>query len=81
MFGAIIGDMVGSVYEFSGEQVEKDSFSLFNKNSKFTYDTVMSIEVSDAIMRIGIRRIFVPESFCERGAIVRYSCVLYKLIN
>lgn len=54
MFGAIIGDMVGSVYEFSGEQVEKNSFSLFNKNSKFTDDTVMSIAVSDAIMRIGM---------------------------
>lgn len=43
MLGAIIGDVVGSVYEFSNRK--KTDFPLFNRSSMFTDDTVMTIAV------------------------------------
>ena len=47
-FGAAIGDIVGSVYEFdSGPKLEKDAVVLFSKESEFTDDTVMTVAVSE----------------------------------
>lgn len=44
MLGAIIGDMVGSVYEFAN--TKKMDFPLFQKDSCFTDDSVMSFAVA-----------------------------------
>ncbi|MGX8679946.1 MAG: ADP-ribosylglycohydrolase family protein [bacterium] len=49
MYGAILGDMIGSPYEFKRKTVRKD-FPLFNKYSRFTDDTVMTIAVAEALM-------------------------------
>lgn len=51
MLGAIIGDIVGSIYEFNN--IKTKDFNLFSKKCFFTDDTVMTIAVADAIMNGG----------------------------
>ncbi|KUG04088.1 putative hydrolase [hydrocarbon metagenome] len=48
MLGAIIGDIVGSVYEWS--PVKTIEFDLFSPRSRFTDDTVLTVAVADAIL-------------------------------
>ncbi|MBI9041947.1 ADP-ribosylglycohydrolase family protein [Lutibacter sp.] len=48
MIGAIIGDIVGSIYEFNNHKSK--IFDLFSKESTFTDDTVMTIAVADFIL-------------------------------
>ncbi|MGN1128186.1 MAG: ADP-ribosylglycohydrolase family protein [Candidatus Flemingiibacterium sp.] len=52
MIGAILGDMIGSPYEFDRGNKTKD-FPLFSARSKFTDDTVMTIAVADALLDVG----------------------------
>ena len=49
MVGAIIGDIVGSAYEFN--PTNDYSFELFPKEANFTDDTVCTIAVADALLR------------------------------
>ena len=49
MLGAIIGDVVGSRFEFHNH-LSKD-FELFNKKCMYTDDTVMTVAIADAIMQ------------------------------
>ena len=51
MYGAILGDIVGSPYEHdrTGKTKAKD-FPLFAKNSRFTDDTVMTVAVAEALL-------------------------------
>lgn len=49
MYGAILGDIIGSPYEFNQGNKSKD-FPLFSKYSTFTDDTVMTIAVAEATM-------------------------------
>ena len=49
MFGAILGDIIGSPYEFDMGDKTKD-FPLFSKHSHFTDDSVMTIAVAEALM-------------------------------
>ena len=49
MLGSIIGDIVGSVYEFNNYRA-KDFEPLFHKNAFFTDDTVCTIAVADALV-------------------------------
>ena len=51
MLGAIIGDIVGSVYEWNN--IKTKDFPLFRDGCFFTDDTVMTIAVADAIMQGG----------------------------
>ena len=48
MIGAIIGDIVGSIYEFDNHKSKE--FDLFIKESTFTDDTVMTVAVADFIL-------------------------------
>ncbi len=48
MLGAIIGDIIGSVYEFNN--IKKKDFSLFSMMSTTTDDSMMTIAVSKAIL-------------------------------
>jgi len=57
MLGAIIGDIVGSVYEWNN--IKTKHFSLFGDKCFFTDDTVMTIAVADAIMNGGERDDFI----------------------
>ena len=47
MYGAILGDIIGSPYEFDRGNKTKD-FPLFSSNSTYTDDTVMTLAVADA---------------------------------
>jgi type I restriction enzyme M protein len=49
MFGAIYGDIVGSVYEFNN--IRTKNFELFSEKSKFTDDTVMTLAVANALVK------------------------------
>lgn len=53
MIGAIIGDMIGSPYEFDRGSKIKDFGPLFIDESNFTDDSVMTIAVADALMNVG----------------------------
>lgn len=48
MLGAIVGDIVGSVYEFMPHKSK--IFPLFSEHSVFTDDTVMTLAVAEALM-------------------------------
>lgn len=48
MIGAIIGDIVGSTYEFA--PTKKYNFELLPAGSNFTDDSIMCVAVADAIM-------------------------------
>lgn len=48
MLGAIAGDVIGSPFEFNNYK-NKD-FPLFQKRSKFTDDTVLTVATADALM-------------------------------
>lgn len=49
MYGAIIGDIVGSVYERAN--VKTKDFELFTSESCFTDDTVLSAAVAEKLLR------------------------------
>ena len=49
MYGAIIGDIVGSVYEWNS--VKTKDFPLFSRKSDFTDDSVMTVAIASAILR------------------------------
>ena len=49
MYGAILGDIIGSPYEFDFGKKTKD-FPLFGKISRYTDDSLMSIAVCDGFM-------------------------------
>lgn len=49
MYGAILGDIIGSPYEFDRGNKIKD-FPLLSKYSTYTDDTVMTLAVADALM-------------------------------
>ncbi len=51
MIGAIIGDVIGSSYEF--HPVKTTDFDLFNRWSQFTDDTVCTIALADVILSGG----------------------------
>lgn len=51
MLGAIIGDIVGSVYEW--DNIKTKDFPLFRKDCFFTDDTVMTVATAEAVMNGG----------------------------
>jgi len=51
MYGAILGDIIGSPYEFDMGDKTKD-FPLFSDESYFTDDSVMTIAVAEAFMNV-----------------------------
>ncbi|MDR1688683.1 MAG: ADP-ribosylglycohydrolase family protein [Clostridiales bacterium] len=57
MLGAIVGDIVGSVYEWNN--IKTKDFPLFGDGCFFTDDTVMTIAAADAIMNGAKREDFI----------------------
>lgn len=49
MVGAIVGDIIGSYYEF--RPYKSENFSLFPENNRFTDDTMMTLAVGCGIMQ------------------------------
>jgi ADP-ribosylglycohydrolase len=48
VLGAIVGDVIGSVFEH--HRVKTTDFALFNRLSRFTDDTVLTVAIADAIL-------------------------------
>ena len=48
MYGAILGDVVGSPYEF--RNIKTKEFPLFSRSSRFTDDTAMTVAVAEALL-------------------------------
>ena len=48
IIGAVIGDVIGSVFEWNN--IKKTDFDLFNPKCDFTDDTVLTIAVADCIL-------------------------------
>jgi len=57
MIGAIIGDIVGSIYEW--DNIKTKEFPLFKPNCFFTDDSVLTIAVADAIEKGGTKEDFI----------------------
>ena len=57
MMGAIVGDIVGSVYEW--HNIKTKDFPLFRDDCFFTDDTVMTCAVAEAVMNGGERDDFI----------------------
>ena len=53
MLGALIGDTVGSIYEFCN--IKTTDFPLFSDGSSFTDDSVMTIAVADWLLHDPVR--------------------------
>lgn len=49
MIGAILGDIVGSIYEF--DNIKTKEFELFDKECFFTDNSVMAIAIAEALMQ------------------------------
>ena len=49
MYGAILGDIIGSPYEFDRGEKTKE-FELFPAHARFTDDTVMTVAVAEALL-------------------------------
>lgn len=87
MYGAILGDIIGSPYEFDMGNKCKD-FPLFSENSAYTDDTVMTIAVADAFMGApeddgGIRRRLVEsmQRFGRMFSGAGYGGMFYKWLK
>lgn len=48
IIGAIAGDIIGSTHEFN--PIKSKEFSLFNKSSRFTDDTIMTLAIADWLL-------------------------------
>lgn len=57
MLGAIIGDIVGSIYEWNN--IKTKDFQLFKDECFFTDDTVMTIAVAEGLMNGGTKNDFI----------------------
>ena len=55
MKGAIIGDIVGSVYEFNNIKTKK--FPFYGSHNYFTDDSVLTVAVADALMETGAEKL------------------------
>ena len=53
MLGAILGDIIGSPYEFSRNNIKTTEFPLFCSASRCTDDTVMTLAVAEGLMNCG----------------------------
>ena len=51
LYGAIIGDIVGSRFEGRGKKIKTKDFEFFAPDCRFTDDTVMTVAVADAVLK------------------------------
>ena len=67
MYGAILGDIIGSPYEFGCGKKSKD-FDLLTEESGFTDDTVMTVAVGEALLELGAE----PDSESVKQAVTKH---------
>ena len=73
MYGAILGDIIGSPYEFDRGNKTKE-FPLFCRESEFTDDTVMTIAVAEALMDVTPEMTDAQIMDRITGMLRRYGC-------
>ena len=90
MYGAILGDIVGSPYEFDYNNYKGKDFPLFSQRSEFTDDTVITLAVARALLDtreqddITIKAALVREmqrlgrAYPDKGYGVRFNQWLYE---
>lgn len=72
MLGAIIGDIIGSVFEW--HNVKREDFSLFSRESRFTDDSVLTVATADAILNMQpVQTSFHPGRYYSRQYASRYK--------
>ena len=64
MIGTVIGDVVGSVYEF--DNIRRKDFPLFSEDCEATDDSIMAIAVADAIMEAQDKGAPFQQVLCEK---------------
>ena len=52
MIGAIIGDIVGSIYEF--DNIKTKTFPFFSKEKEFTDDSILTLATAEWMLREAI---------------------------
>ena len=52
LFGAILGDIIGSPYEGRRRAIKTKNFELFGERNRFTDDTTMTIAVAEALLNV-----------------------------
>ena len=52
MYGAMLGDIIGSRFEFDRGRKTKE-FAFFTRESQYTDDSVMTVAVAEALMNVG----------------------------
>lgn len=70
MIGALIGDIVGSIYEF--DNIETKDFPLFDECSFFTDDTVCTVALADCLMNNGDPVKYLQD-YCQRFPSMSYG--------
>ena len=50
MYGVIAGDMIGKPYERRKDSIYTTDFPLFEKRSKYTDDTILTVAIMDWLM-------------------------------
>lgn len=53
MIGSIIGDIVGSVYEFTPNDIKTKQFEFFNPNGSYTDDSILTFATADWLLHGG----------------------------
>ena len=53
MYGAILGDIIGSPYEFDANNIKTKDFPLFSERSEYTDDSIMTCAVAEALLSCG----------------------------
>lgn len=69
MYGAILGDIIGSPFEFDRGNKSKN-FELFSPGAELTDDTVMTIAVCEGLIDVGLD--------CEEEKMKKYWFNIYK---
>ncbi len=64
MFGAMIGDIAGSRFEFSN--IKTKDFELLSKDCFFTDDTVMTVAVAKALTVLGAKAVQDPQKHADQ---------------
>ena len=68
MYGAILGDIIGSPYEFDYNNIKTKDFPLFISRSQFTDDSVMTVAAAEALMEVRRRGLEDPAGGGESDA-------------
>ena len=50
LFGAVVGDIIGSSYERKRDRIKTTKFDLFTERSQFTDDTVLTAAIAQWLM-------------------------------